>query len=118
MKKMTLWQRLNIALVLMILLLVGGFFVVHWTQNALKDSKLRIGELTTARAKVQLDSVEADDAVRGFLLESKGDLEKTRWRQASTALKGSIDHAESAARNHTNLVQAIVALKEFVFKKV
>jgi methyl-accepting chemotaxis protein WspA len=118
MKKMTLWQRLNIALVLMILLLVGGFFVVHWTQNALSDSKLRIGELTTARAKVRLDLVEADDAVRGFLLDSKSELEKGRWRQASTDLKASIDHAESAARNHTNLVDVIVRLREFAVKKV
>lgn len=118
MKKMTLWQRLNIALVLMILLLVGGFFVVHWTQNALSDSKLRIGELTTARAKVRLDLVEADDAVRGFLLDPKSELEKGRWRQASTDLKASIDHAESAARNHTNLVETIVRLREFAVKKV
>ena len=31
MKTMTLWQRLNIALVLMLLLLVGGFCIVYWT---------------------------------------------------------------------------------------
>ena len=118
MKKMTLWQRLNIALALMILLLVGGFFVVHWTQNALQDSKLRIGELTTARAKLRLDLAEADDAVRGFLLDPKSELEKSRWRQASTDLKASIDHAESAAHNHTNLVETIVSLREYSVKKV
>jgi len=50
MKKMTLWQRLNIALVMMILLLVGGFFVVTWTQEARSEAKRHIAELTTAKA--------------------------------------------------------------------
>src|SRR6266404_1881130 len=118
MKKITFWQRLNIALALMVLLLLGGFYVVHWTQKALSDSKLRIAELNTAKAKVRLDLVEADDAIRGFLLDPKSELEKERWRQASSDLKASIDHAESAGNGYTNLVEASVRLREFALKKL
>jgi methyl-accepting chemotaxis protein WspA len=118
MKKITLWQRLNIALALMILLLLGGFYVVYWTQKALEESKLRISELTTARAKVRLDLVEADDAVRGFLLDPKSELEKGRWRQASTDLGASIKEAQHAAGNHTNMFEAATALADFSQKKL
>jgi methyl-accepting chemotaxis protein WspA len=118
MKKISLWQRLNIALALMVLLLLGGFYVVYWTQKALSESKLRIAELTTAKAKVRSDLVEVDDAIRGFLLDPKSELEKGRWRQASTDLKASIDHAESAAHGYTNMVEATVKLREFALKKL
>jgi methyl-accepting chemotaxis protein WspA len=118
MKKITLWQRLNIALVLMILLLLGGFYVVDWTQKARSESDLRIAELATAKAGLRLNLVEADDGVRGFLLEPKSELEKERWREASTKLKASISQSESAARGHTNLVEAVVNLKDFAVKKL
>lgn len=118
MKKMTLWQRLNIALVLMILLLVGGFYVVHWTQKAESEASLRVAELTTAKARVHLDLAEADDAVRGYLLDPKSELEKGRWRQASTGLKASIDQAQHAANGHTNLFDAATALRDFAQKKL
>jgi methyl-accepting chemotaxis protein WspA len=118
MKKMTLWQRLNIALVLMILLLVGGFCVVYWTKNADSDSKLRIAELSSAKSKVRLDLVEADDAIRGFLLEPKNEFEKARWRQASTDLKASILNAQHVGVHHTNLFEASIALQDFAQKKL
>src|ERR1041385_378684 len=125
MKKMTLWQRLNIALVLMIILLVGGFYVVYWTQKARSESKLRIGELATAKARVRLDMVEADDAVRGLLLDPKSEIEKTRWRQALTDFGANINQAEAAAskaetsaRTYTNMIQAVTNLREFAQKKL
>src|SRR6266498_564635 len=118
MKKMTLWQRLNIALVLMILLLVGGFCVVYWTKNTDSDSKLRIAELTTAKSKVRLDLVEADDAIRGYLLDPKNELEKARWRQASTDLKANILDAQHVAVRQTNLFEAALALQDFAQKKL
>src|SRR5215831_9853548 len=118
MKKMTLWQRLNIALVLMILLLVGGFCVVYWTKNADSDSKLRIAELSTAKSKVRLDLVEADDAIRSFLLKPKNEFEKARWRQASTDLKASILNAQHVGVHHTNLFDTSIALQDFAQKKL
>src|SRR5258708_1615180 len=117
MKKITLWQRLNIALALMILLLLGGFYVVDWTQKARSDSDLRIAELATAKAELRLNLVEPDDAVRGFLLDPKSELEKDHWRDALKNRGASIDHAKSAALGHTNLVEAIVNLREFAVKK-
>lgn len=118
MKKMTIWQRLNIALVLMILLLVGGFYVVYWTQKALSESRLRIAELTTAKARVRLDLIEADDAIRGFLLDPKSELEKGRWRQSSTDLGASIKEAEHAAGNHRTMLEAATSLGDFAQKKL
>src|SRR5580765_6658005 len=118
MKKITLWQRLNIALVLMILLLLGGFYVVDWTQKARSESDSRIAELATAKAGLRLNLVEPDDAVRGFLLDPKSELEKERWREASGHLGASIDHSKGAAVGHTNLVEAIANLKEFAAKKL
>jgi len=125
MKKMTLWQRLNIALVLMIILLVGGFYVVYWTQKARSESKLRIGELTTAKARVRLDMVEADDAVRGLLLDPKSEFEKSRWRQALTDFGANVNQAEAAARKaetsartYTNMIAAVTNLREFAQKKL
>jgi methyl-accepting chemotaxis protein WspA len=118
MKKMTLWQRLNIALVMMILLLVGGFFVVNWTQEARSEAKRHIAELTTAKAGVRLNLIETEDAVRGYLLDPKSEYEKERWRQASTVLKASMDHLHSAARTRTNMVDSVLSLEEFAGKKL
>jgi methyl-accepting chemotaxis protein WspA len=118
MNKITPWQRLNIALALMVLLLLGGFYVVYWTQKALSESRLRIAELTTAKAKVRSDLVEADDAIRGYILDPKSELEKGRWRQASTDLGASTKEAQHAAGTHTNMVEAATALADFAQKKL
>jgi methyl-accepting chemotaxis protein WspA len=118
MKKITLWQRLNIALALMVLLLLGGFYVVYWTQRALSESKLRIAELATAKAKVRLDLVEADGAIRGFILEPKSDVEKGRWRQTSTDLGASIKGLKDAADGRANLAEAAANLADFAQKKL
>lgn len=118
MKKMTIWQRLNLALALMILFLLGGFFVVYWTETAVSHSKLRTAELTKAKSKVRSDLVEADDAVRGYLLDPKGDSEKSRWRQASADLGASIDDALHASGSYSNMIGVAASLKDFALKKL
>jgi methyl-accepting chemotaxis protein WspA len=118
MKKMTIWQRLNIALVLMILLLLGGFAVFFWTDKARSDSRILVAELTNAKDKVHLDLVEADDAVRGLLLDPKSELEKGRWRQAQTDLAANIDGTQAASRTHPEMVATAKNLRDFALKKL
>ena len=85
MKKITLWQRLNLALVLMILLLLGGFCVFFWTEKAGSESRRLVAELTNTKDKLRYDLAEADDAVRGILFDPKHELNSNRWRQANAS---------------------------------
>jgi len=118
MKKMTLWQRLNIALVLMLLLLVGGFCIVYWTEQAGAKSDHLIDQLTNSKDRIHLSLVEADDAVRGLLLDPRNEVEKSRWRQAQTEANASVYGPQHVPSRHTNLITAATTLREFIIKKL
>jgi methyl-accepting chemotaxis protein len=118
MKKMTTWQRLNIALVLMILLLLGGFCVFFWTEKAGSESRSLMAELTNTKDKLRYDLAEADDAVRGILFDPKHESNTNRWRQANADLTANISAAHSFTNHHPELIVAANNLHDFVVKKL
>jgi methyl-accepting chemotaxis protein len=118
MKKMTTWQRLNIALVLMILLLLGGFCVFFWTEKAGSESRSLVAELTNTKDKLRYDLAEADDAVRGILFDPKHESNTNRWRQANADLTANIYAAQSFTNHHPEMIVAANNLRDFVVKKL
>src|SRR5947207_6542122 len=118
MKKITLWQRLNLALVLMILLLLGGFCVFFWTEKAGSESRRLVAELTNTKDKLRYDLAEADDAVRGILFDPKHELNSNRWRQANADLTANMYAAQSFTNRHPELSVPANALHDFVVKKL
>jgi methyl-accepting chemotaxis protein WspA len=118
MKKMTLWQRLNIALVLMILLLLGGFGVFYWTEDVRSHSNTHIADLINFKDKVHFDLVEAADAVRGRLFDAGHELETNRWRHAQTGLIGDLRGLESASMGHGDMAMVTKNLQDFALKKL
>src|SRR5689334_5473487 len=118
MKKMTTWQRLNIALVLMILLLLGGFCVFFWTEKAGSESRSLVAELTNTKDKLRYDLAEADDAVRGILFDPRHESNTNRWRQANADLTANIYAAQSFTNHHPEMILPANNLHDFVFKKL
>jgi methyl-accepting chemotaxis protein WspA len=118
MKKMTLWQRLNIALVLMILLLLGGFGVFYWTEDVRAHSNSHVADLINFKDKVHLDLVEADDAIRGRLYDAGHELDTNRWRRAQTSLIGDMRGLESASIEHADMAAVAKNLQDFATKKL
>jgi len=118
MKRMTTWQRLNIALVLMILLLLAGFCVFFWTEKAGSESRRLVAELTNVKDKLRFDLVEADDAIRGLLFDPKHETNTNRWRQANADLTANINAAHSLTNRHAELAVPSNNLHDFALKKL
>ena len=84
MKHMTIWQRLNTALALLILLLMVGFGLYVWQEKVGWASIQRTEQLAAAKDRIYFDLIRMSDGLRGLLLDPKNDLEKKRRHEAET----------------------------------
>ena len=83
---MTIWQRLNTALLLLIILLIAVFGLVFWVERTRHESVVRSEQLTDARDRIYKDLVLMNNAMRGLLLDPKGDPDQLRKAETETDL--------------------------------
>lgn len=118
MKEITIWQRLNIALALMILLLLGGFAVFYWTENVRSSSRIQVADLLNFKDRVHLDLLDADDAIRGRLFDPGHEQDTNRWRWAQTGLTADLQGLQSASIGRVDMAAVSKNLQDFVLKKL
>jgi methyl-accepting chemotaxis protein WspA len=78
MKNMTIWQRMNTALLLLVLLLMAGAGLALWIEHAAAVADQRSAELEANKERIHFDVIQMSDAVRGLLLEPMDEIEKKR----------------------------------------
>ncbi len=82
MKSITIWQRLNTAFWLLIVLLLAGVGLALWAANARSVADRRSEQLAAARGNIAYKVVLISDTVRGLLLDPKNEMEKRLMREA------------------------------------
>jgi methyl-accepting chemotaxis protein WspA len=113
MKTVTIWQRLNTAFWLLILLLLAGVGLAFWMATARNAIDHRSGQLSAAKESIRYDVVLISDTVRGLLLDPKNDAEKRRKREAEADLVSQMTFIEREFSRYPNLLRSVGNLREF-----
>lgn len=92
---MTIWQRLNTALMLLVLLLLAGVALVLWVESTRSGAELKYAQLLRAKDRIGYDVLLITDALRGLSLDPKNELEKRRRREAASDLRATLNEIRS-----------------------
>ena len=113
MKNMTIWQRLNTALLLLILLLFVGIGMAVWIEKARSTAVQRSEDLSRIWDHIHLNMIQISDAVRGSLLDPKNEAEKRRRQTALAELGSNIEDIQSGFQDHPDLIASVKKLRNF-----
>jgi methyl-accepting chemotaxis protein WspA len=114
MKELTIWQRLNTAFWLLIVLLLAGVGLALWAAAARTAEAHRSDQLSAAKDRVAYDVVFISDTVRGLLLDPKNEAEKRRMRDAEADLAAQLKFIQSEFSDHPALMRSVRSLSEFI----
>jgi methyl-accepting chemotaxis protein WspA len=119
MKPMTIWQRLNTALVgvLVLLLMAAGLLALR-SEKTVTGAERRGEEMGNKLDRIFYDEAAMSDALRGLLLEQKSESEKKRRRDAESDLLMTLRWMEDSLTNNIQMVSSIQNLKEFTLQKM
>src|SRR6266568_1352305 len=107
MKQMSIWQRINTALAVLVLLLMTGGGLALWIDKAVTTSERRGEELANRVDRIHLDELLMHDALRGFLFEARVEGEKKRRNDAVAHLAANFGVIEEKFKKHPNLLHSI-----------
>ncbi len=110
---MTIWQRLNTALLLLILLLLAGLGLALWVADKRVEASHRSDHLSSARDRIAYDVVLISDTVRGLLLDPKNEAERKHKREAEDDLTANLNSITSTYTNNPSLIVAVNNLRDF-----
>jgi len=113
MKQMSIWQRLNTALAVLVLLLLAGGGLALWIDTAVTTSERRGEDLAHRVNKIHLDELLMHDALRGFLFEARVEGEKKRRNDAAKDLALNFSIIEEKYKHHPQLLRSIQNLRDF-----
>ena len=96
MKEMTIWQRLNTALLLLIVLLLAGVGLALWVEKTRAGVQHRNDQLALASQRLELHLLVLNESLRGMLLEPKNEVDPKRRRQAQKEISDTLDSIQAA----------------------
>jgi len=114
MKTVTIWQRLNTAFWLLVVLLLAGVGLALWAANARATADKRSEQLAAARANIAYKVVLLSDTVRGLLLDPKNELEKRHKREAEADLAEQLIFIQTGFPDHPDLLRSVSNLSDFI----
>ena len=118
MKNLTIWQRLNLAVGLLIFLLLLAGALALWMERANATASRRMESLSRVRDRVAAELGQITKATRDALLVRQSDPENIRARElegtaAVNALASSADRLQTEFAAHKRLVSALRNIVEF-----
>ena len=119
MKNMTIWQRLNTALLLLVVLLMIGAGLALWVEQVSSKAENNAIFLDSRNDRIHLDIIQMSDALRGFLLSpSDDDYEVKRREHAEVDLSLHINDLATKFSDRKDLIRALNNLRDFATKKL
>jgi len=118
MKQMTIWQRLNTAFAVLVLLLLAGGGLALWSEKTVTNAEGRGIELAYRADLIRLDQALMSDSFRGLLLDPKSEAEKKRRNDAEKDMTENLSFIETNFNNQVHLITSIHNLKEFHDKRM
>jgi methyl-accepting chemotaxis protein WspA len=114
--KMTLLQRLNTALMLMILLLLVAGGLALWIEKTSQATEINSAVLSGAKDRIYYDVASLSESIRGLLLDPRNAAEKKRRTEAEEDLKANFKNPPDTVKEHPQLLGTLEALREFTFR--
>jgi len=112
MKNLSIWQRLNLAVgILIFLLLIGGGLAI-WMERANARRDLRTEVLSRARDRAAISVSPTLDFSRSILLEREAESGKAEDRERDLR-KSAGDQLETLKKDHANQPEILAALRRF-----
>ena len=112
MTNMTIWQRLNVALALLVFLLASCAGLTLWMAQTSAKADHEGEQLSRSRDRIYYDVTSLSDALQGVLLDPKSEFDK-KHRLAESDLKTTVGLVQQRFSQHTDLLGAVTALQEF-----
>src|SRR5579862_1152343 len=113
MKPMTIWQRLDRALLLLIFLLFVAVGLAFWVAMERASSTQRCDRLDRDRDGVFYDVMLMIDSLRGMSADPKSEAERKRHREAEHELGDKLDGIQKAFKDFPNLLGAVKGINDF-----
>src|SRR5579862_6348736 len=113
MKPMTIWQRLDRALLLLIFLLFVAVGLAFWVAWERSNASQRSDHLFRDRNRAYYDVMLMIDSLRGLATEPKNELERKRYSGAQHELESNLDTVQLAFKDFEGLVDAAKKLSDF-----
>ena len=114
MKPLTIWQRLNTAFGLLIVLLLAGVGLALWVSDARSTAAHRTDLLSAAKDRIAYDVVSLSDTVRGLLLDPRNAAEKRRKDEAEEDLASQLKFIRTEYRDYPDLMHSVSNLSEYI----
>jgi methyl-accepting chemotaxis protein WspA len=118
MKGVTIWQRLNTAFWLLIVLLLGAVALALWVSAVRSAGVRRSAALSEARDRIAYDVVYISDTVRGLLLDPKNVAEQRRKHDAEMDLAAKLKFIQSEFPEYPDLMLSVSNLLAFTTRAV
>jgi methyl-accepting chemotaxis protein WspA len=114
MKSMTIWQRLDSALMLLVGLLLAAVGLASWIVSSQASAKLQETQLQDSKDRIQADMLLLTDSLRGRTSDPKSELDKKRHRDAEVDLGQALHNSQRLAHQFPELLASLRALNDFV----
>lgn len=114
MKPMTIWQRLDRALLFLILLLFVAVGLAFWVALERSNASQRSDQLSGDRDRVYYDVMLMIDALRGMAVDPNNELERKRHRDAQHELEAKLEGMQKAFKDSPELLTAAKGLTDFI----
>jgi methyl-accepting chemotaxis protein WspA len=114
MKDLSIWQRLNTAFWVLIVLLLAGVVLAWWVAYACSAVAHRSHELSAAKDRIAYDVVFISDTVRGLLLDPKNAAENWRKGEAEADLAYQLKSIQTEFPDYPDLIREVRNLSEFI----
>ncbi len=113
MKPMTIWQRLDRALLLLILLLFVAVGLAFWVALERSNAAQRSDQLSRDRDRVYYDVMLIIDSLRGMAADPKNELERKRHHEAEQELELNLEEMKQAFKDSSELLTSVKGLSDF-----
>lgn len=113
MKPMTIWQRLDRALLLLILLLFVAVGLAFWVALERSSASQRSDKLSGDRDRVFYDVMLMIDSLRGMSADPKNDLDRRRLRDAKLELESKLEGMQHSFKDFSGLLASVKKLSDF-----
>src|SRR5690349_12094200 len=107
MKPMTIWQRLDRALLLLIFLLFVAVGLAFWVAWERSNTTQRSEQLSRDRDRVYYDVMLVIDSLRGMAAEPNNELERKRHLIAQQELESNLESVQREFKDFSQLQDAV-----------
>jgi methyl-accepting chemotaxis protein WspA len=114
MKHMTIWQRLNTALLFLILLLLAGVGLVLWMEEARFTAAQHSDALSDAKDRICYDIVLLSETARSLAIDPRNkNIDKAK-HDLEADLLAHLERMQTSAGDRPELLRALNQLRDFV----